>query len=57
MLSFDGFQLDSHFFSRCHVGAQINVSETAAPNLPPQAVLLADAEFHDHWNERTPPEL
>lgn len=46
MLGFHRFQFNGHFFARCHVGTEINVSKRTRANFTPQAVLSTDSELH-----------
>jgi hypothetical protein len=45
VLGLDAFQFDGNFFARNDVCAQIDVTETAAPDLSTDAVLVADSEI------------
>lgn len=46
VLRLDGLQLDSHLFSRGHIGAEVNIAERPATNLPPEAVFLSYSQLH-----------
>mmetsp|Transcript_12576 Transcript_12576/g.26627 ORF Transcript_12576/g.26627 Transcript_12576/m.26627 type:complete len:345 (+) Transcript_12576:829-1863(+) len=46
VLCFHGFELDSHFFSRGHVGSEVNITEGTAADLPAETVLLSHSQLH-----------
>ena len=46
MLRLDGFEFDSYFLSRGHVGSEVDISEGTAPDLAAEPVLLSHSKLH-----------
>ena len=46
MLCLDGFEFDSYFLSRGHVGSEVDISKGTTPDLATEPVLLSHSKLH-----------